>query len=92
MRVVFSAAVSRTALTPSRSTPISTTISTNHEATIYAASDRDHSPGKLVARRLEHGRLQVFASSGGKMLMFILDTDDFARWSAEVQQPPKDKE
>jgi hypothetical protein len=71
---------------------MSTTSYPTPEATIYAASDHVRSPGKLVARRLEHGRLQVFASSGGKMLMFVLDTDDFARWSAEAQQPAKEKE
>ncbi len=73
---------------------MSTIVSPTPEATIYAAGPWPRSEGKLVARRLEHGGLQVFASSGGKMLIFILDTDDFARWSAEALGPqsPKDKE
>ena len=72
---------------------MSTIVSPTPEAIIYGAGLSPRSEGKLVARRLDHGRLQLFASDGHVSVSIVVDTDDFARWAAVVQpQPPKDKE
>ncbi len=70
---------------------MSTIVSPTPEVTLYGVGSSPPSEGQLIARRLDHGRLQLFAFDGRTMVSIVVDTDDFARWSAEVQ-PPKDKE